>query len=59
MHFHAIFEPFSAILQVDFFLSFSGGCGFENCWDNILFFWVILSRPLIQEGQLSVSDERL
>ena len=41
MHFHAIFKSFSLILQADFFflfffISISGGRGFENCWGNIL-----------------------
>ena len=45
-----------------------GGCGFNPCrgWqhsfmeiDNEIFSTVILSLPLIQEGQLSVSGERM
>ena len=46
----------------------SGGCGFDPRWvsnipswkfDHGIFSAVILSLPLIQEGQLSVSDERM
>ena len=46
----------------------SGGCRFDPCWlgnillwrfDHEIFSMVILSLPLIQEGQLSVSDERM
>ena len=59
VHFHAIFEPFSVILQADFFfLSFQEVAGSKTAGATF-FFGVILSRPLIQEGQLSVSDERM
>ena len=46
----------------------SGGCGFDPCWvqqhsfmqiDHEILFMVILSLPLIQEEQLSVSAERM
>ena len=46
----------------------SGGCGFNPCWvanillwrfDHEIFSTVILSLPLIHEGQLSVSGERM
>ena len=45
-----------------------GGRGFDPCWgrqhsfveiDHEIFSTVILSRPLVQEGQLSVSGERM
>ena len=45
-----------------------GGCGFNPCQgrqhsfveiDHEIFSTVILSLPLIQEGQLSVSSERM
>ena len=46
----------------------SGGYGLEPCWVGNILSWrfnheifstVILSLPLIQEGQLSVSGERM
>ena len=59
MHFHAIFKPFSLILQADFFF-----CQFQEVAGSktagaIFFCGIILSLPLIQEGQMSISGERM
>ena len=59
MHFHAFFEPFSVILQDDFFSIIFRRSRVRKLLGQHSFFGVILSRPLIQEGQLSVSDERM
>ena len=56
MHFHAIFKSFSLILQADFFF-FSGN--FTKTAGATYICGVILSLPLIQEGPLSVSGERM
>ena len=59
MHFHAVFKSFSLILQADFiffFLTISGGRGFETAGATF-FCGIILSLPLIQEGQFSVSGK--
>ena len=56
MHFHAIFKSFSLILQTDFFF-FSGN--FAKTAGATYICEVILSLPLIQEGPLSVSGERM
>ena len=45
----------------------TGSCGFDSCretatvfrGDHEILFKVIVSRPLIEEGQLSVSGERM
>ena len=61
MHFHAIFKSFSLILQADFIIFF---CQFQEVAGSktagaTFFCGVILSLPLIQEGQLSVSGESM
>ena len=61
VHFHAIFKSFSLTLQADFiffFLSISGGRGSKTA-GTTFFCGIILSFPLIQEEQLSVSGKRI
>ena len=63
MDFKAIFKPISVILQANFIFFF---CHFQEvegsipaAWGSNILSWVILSLPLIQEGQLSVSGKRM
>ena len=61
MHFHAIFKPFTLILQADFIFFF---CQFQVVAGSktagaTFFCGIILSLQLIQEGQLSVSGKRM
>ena len=60
MHLHTIFKSFSLILQADFIFF----CQFQVVASSktagaTFFCGIILSLPLIQEGQLSVSGKRM
>ena len=57
----AIFQPISVILQAIFFSVIFRRLGVRYLlhWVGNILSWVILSLPLIQEGQLSVSGERM
>ena len=57
--FHAIFKSFSFILQADFFSDNFRRSRVRKRLGQHSFIGIILSLPMIQEGQLSVSGKRM